>query len=95
MTTNNKCVMNFSSQYAYLDNNQHIHIDYYIQNKEIFNHTQMSCIKGHELICVNGKKNKSHFRHKNSNDVGENYMTEWHIEWQGNFPVTEIEFKKK
>ena len=95
MTTNNKCVMNFSSQYAYLDNNQHIHIDYYIQNKEIFRHKQMSCIKGHELICVDGKKNISHFRHKNSNDVGGNYMTEWHIEWQGNFPVTEIEFKKK
>ena len=95
MITNNKCVMNFSSQYAYLDNNQHIHIDYYIQNKEIFRHKQMSCIKGHELICVDGKKNISHFRHKNSNDVGGNYMTEWHIEWQGNFPVTEIEFKKK
>ena len=86
--------MNFSSQYAYLDNNQHIHIDYYIQNKEDFNHKNLCCIKGHELICVNGKKNIPHFRHKNSDDVGGNYMTEWHIEWQGNFPVTEIEFKK-
>ena len=94
MITNNKCVMNFSSQYAYVDNNQQIRIDYYIKNKECFNHKNLYCINGHELICVNGKKNITHFRHKNSDDVGGNYMTEWHIEWQGNFPVTEIEFKK-
>jgi hypothetical protein len=92
----NKCVINFSSQYAFLHNNQHIHIDYYIINKDTMDpvYKNICCIKGHELICVNGKKNKAHFRHKNADDVGGNHMTEWHIEWQGNFPVTEIEFKK-
>ncbi len=28
-------------------------------------------------------------------DTGGNPMTSWHCEWQGCFPITEIEFKKK
>ena len=41
-----------------------------------------------------GKKNKPHFRHKNTEDMDTHPMTEWHSEWQGNFPTTEIDFKK-
>ena len=93
--------MNFSSQYAYVvDNNEHpgqrrhVHIEQYIKCKNILTNQDIFCLKGHELVCANGKKNKPHFRHKNSDDMDNNPMTEWHIEWQGNFPVTEIEFKK-
>ena len=91
MTTNNKCVMNFSSQYAYLDNNQHIHIDYYIQNKEIFNHTQMSCIKGHELICVNGKKNNDVNAHKMTVSNGFNIDNYVHkLEYNNNIILNQL-----
>jgi len=50
------------------------------------------CSNGHELILVNGKKNKKHFRHKNGCD---NPMTLWHYEWQLEFPTTEICFSCK
>ena len=86
-----KCVINFSSQYAYLTNKECVHIDDYTklnENKIFF------CEKGHELLYANGKKKKAYFRHKHSEDVGGKPMTYWHIEWQGNFPTTEREFRK-
>lgn len=90
-----KCHMNCSSQYAYLrDNEQSIHVDDYIKRKRNLTCQNIFCLKGHELVCANGKKNKPHFRHKNLGDMYNNPMTEWHAEWQGNFPKTEIEFKK-
>ena len=85
MMTTSKCVINFSSQYAYLSNKECVHVDDYTklnENKIFF------CEQGHELLYANGKKNKAHFRHKHSEDVGGNPMTYWHIEWQGNFPTT-------
>jgi hypothetical protein len=67
-----------------------IHVSEYIEN-EMQKHTSKSCcIKGHEVILVNGQKNKSHFRHKHSCDVVVSPMSEWHVEWQSNFPVTEV-----
>ena len=90
----NKCCMNVSSQYAYSQEGVHMHIDYYIGHKNDLKCQNIRCLKGHELVCANGKKNKPHFRHKNPGDMDNNFMTEWHIEWQGNFPATEIEFKK-
>ena len=92
MMTTSKCVINFSSQYAYLSNKECVHVDDYTklnENKIFF------CEQGHELLYANGKKNKAHFRHKHSEDVGGNPMTYWHIEWQGNFPTTERPFRKK
>jgi competence CoiA-like predicted nuclease len=90
-----KCNVNFVSQYAYIDNNNnYIHILDYIQNKNNYVHERICCKNNHELICVNGKKNKPHFRHKNTDDVGGCPMTEWHIEWQSNFPAIEVEFIK-
>ena len=85
-----KCNINFKTQYAYI-NGEYIHISKYTKNKKY----KLRCQRGHELVAVKGKKNKQHFRHKNSSDVGGSPMTNWHCEWQGHFPITEVEFKKK
>jgi hypothetical protein len=85
-----KCNNNYQSQYAFLDNSC-IHIDEYLKIKK----SNITCKNGHPLICANGKKNKPHFRHKHNEDLNSTPMTEWHCEWQGNFPNTEIEYKKK
>ena len=94
----NKCGLHTSSQYAYLcegnERPKSIRIDEYIEQKHNLTCQNIFCLKGHELVCANGKKNKPHFRHKNAGDMDTNPMSEWHIEWQGNFPVTEIEFVK-
>ena len=89
MTNSNKCNINFQSKFAYI-NNETIHIDNINDN----NKCNLKCKLGHELIPVRGKKNVHHFRHKHSEDTGGNPMTEWHSEWQGNFPITEINFLK-
>ena len=97
MSSLNKCNMNTSSQYAYLpgiNNDQPLRIDEYIEQKPNLTCQSIFCLNGHELICANGEKNIPHFRHKNLDDMNNAPMTEWHIEWQGNFPATEIEFKK-
>ena len=87
----NKCNGNFTSQYAFLENKENIHITKYITDNI---KCKLLCNKGHELLCANGKQNTPHFRHKNSEDVGGFPMTEWHTEWQGNFPITEIRYQK-
>ena len=87
--TNNKCNINFQSKFAYI-NNEYIHID----NVNDDNKCNLKCKLGHELRPVRGNKNVHHFRHKHSYDIGGNPMTEWHSEWQGNFPITEINFLK-
>ena len=90
-----KCNINFQTQYAYINDNKYISIDEYISNKSQHINEKIYCIKQHELVCVNGKKNIPHFRHKNTTDLDSNNpMTEWHCEWQSNFPVTEVEFTK-
>ena len=91
----NKCNVNFETQYAYINDDKYISISEYIKNQDYFTNKKIFCINHHELICINGKKNKQHFRHKNSSDLDfSNPMTEWHCEWQSNFPITEVEFKK-
>ena len=90
---NNKCNFYFESQYAYIDDKA-IHVSKYIE-KEMHKHTSKPrCIKGHEVILVNGQKNKPHFRHKHSYDVVVYPMSEWHVEWQSNFPVTEVSYPR-
>ncbi len=95
----NKCGMHTLSQYAYLhegnDQPKCMRIDEYIEQKHNLTCQNIFCLKGHELVCANGKKNKPHFRHKHAGDMDTNPMTEWHIEWQSNFPVTEVDFTKK
>jgi hypothetical protein len=89
-----KCNKNYQSQYAVIDNVD-IHIDEYIKTKNKASEHKIKCKNGHKLVCANGLKNKPHFRHKNTDDLDTHPMTEWHCEWQGNFPNTEIEYKKK
>ena len=89
-----KCNNNYKSQYAFIDNVE-IHIGDYIKNRDHISDNKIKCNKGHDLICVNGLKNKPHFRHKNINDLSSCRMTQWHSEWQGNFSNTEIEYKGK
>jgi hypothetical protein len=90
----NQCNINFRSEFAVI-NGHPIHINEYIKNKEEYNLCTLLCCNQHELICVNGDKNKKHFRHKHSEDVeGDHPMTAWHCEWQGHFPITEKKFKK-
>ena len=88
------CNKAFISEYCFIDYDE-IHIDLFMQNKNNYENKILKCRKGHELILVNGEKNKQHFRHKHSYDIGGNPMTEWHSEWQSHFPNTEILFPKK
>lgn len=85
------CNINFMSQFCFI-NNEQIYVKDYINNN---NKQNIFCQNGHELILVNGKKLKPHFRHKNSCDVGGNPMTLWHVEWQSYFPITEVCFSCK
>lgn len=84
---NKKCNKNYQSQYAFIDNNC-VHITEYVKNKQ----DCIKCKNGHQLICAS---DRPHFRHKNTEDCDKSPMTEWHCEWQGNFPNTEFEYKKK
>ena len=86
-----KCNKNFKTDYAYIDKIQ-IHIKDYIEKKE---KKEITCNKGHSLVLAHGTKNRPHFRHKNTGDVGGTPMTAWHAEWQSKFPVTEICYPKK
>ena len=46
----NKCNINFISQYCFI-NNESIHIDDYIQLYKN-NHCEITCTNGHELVLV-------------------------------------------
>lgn len=89
-----KCNVNYQSQYAVIDNVD-IHVNEYIKIKYKDSKPNIKCKNGHQLVCGNGLKNRPYFRHKNSCDLDPHPMTKWHCEWQGNFPNTEIEYKKK
>lgn len=84
-----KCNVSFTSQYAYI-NDEYIHVKDYEKNKG----DKIKCARGHELVLCNGKKIRKYFRHKNSEDLGGNPMTEWHSRMQSYFPVTEFRLKK-
>lgn len=87
-----KCNLRFQSNYALLDGNQ-IDIDAYLNDTT--KNGILRCINnGHELIAVRCKTRRSHFRHKHDNDVDGTHMTEWHLEWQSNFPIIERPFEK-
>jgi len=86
-----KCSVSFESNYALLNDNQ-ININEYLSGNH--DDKKFLCIpNGHEMIRVIGcTKRRPHFRHKHNCDVGGSPMTQWHAEWQGNFPVTEKVF---
>ena len=90
-----KCNISFKTNYAYI-NQQPIHIlDYIKQYKHNITRPKLKCNKGHDLVLVNGKKRKAHFRHKNSCDTGGSPMTNWHVKWQSFFPETEVYLPKQ
>ncbi len=84
-----KCNVNFTTQYAFINGNC-THVNNYQLNKK----DKVVCCRGHELVLCNGTKVKKYFRHKNPSDVGGDPMTEWHSRMQGYFPITEQEFRK-
>lgn len=85
------CNVSFITQYCFIEGRQMCVYDYIKNNDK----QAIFCLKGHELILANGKKNKPHFRHKNNCDVGGSPTTLWHSEWQSNFPITETCFPCK
>ena len=89
----NLCNINFESQYTFINGKQ-FSINEYLNTPSLRNN-KILCKEGHELILAQGQIIKPYFRHKNPNDVGGFPMTEWHCEWQGNFPNTEVDFKDK
>jgi hypothetical protein len=89
--SSNQCNKNFQSQYTFI-NGKEFSINKYLDTSSLHNEKKL-CKKGHELILAQGQIVKPYFRHKNPTDVGGHPMTEWHCEWQGNFPNTEVEFK--
>jgi len=90
----NKCIKNYRSNIAFIDNKSIQINEFIIINNENLKH-KLKCKNGHELIFANGIKNKPHFRHKNNEDMHSFPMSEWHYEWQENFSLTEVEFKIK
>jgi hypothetical protein len=84
------CSPNFESKFA-LINGKTIPFDEYARME---NKPPVYCIPNkHELVPVFCTKRKPHFRHKHATDLDGHPMTQWHAEWQSNFPVTEIPFK--
>jgi len=92
--THIQCNKHFQSQWCYIKNKP-IEIEEYLQNENKYKNETIKCNNNHELILANGKKVKPYFRHKFDGDVDDHHMTLWHSEWQGHFPKTEIDFKKK
>ena len=84
-----KCNVNFTTQYAYI-NKKYVHVDNYKKVKG----DKIKCIRSHELVMCQGEKVKKYFRHKNTEDVCGPPMTEWHSRMQSYFPITEKDFKK-
>ena len=92
MRTFPTCPKYHKTQYATI-NGDSVNVNDYINIQS--SNDRLKCCHGHELILVNGEINRPHFRHKNPGDTRGRPMSNWHIKWQGFFPITEVEFKKK
>jgi hypothetical protein len=90
---NYSCNKNYTSQYAYIAKDKYIYIDDY-KSKYLNSKCELKCLDGHELIYVNGEKIKSYFKHKNIGDTNNKCLSQWHNEWQSNFPKREVRFTK-
>jgi len=89
MFTNKKCNTNFTTQYAFI-NGTRVHVNDYKKTKGDL----ITCSNNHELVLCNGDKIKKYFRHKNTDDMCGNPMSEWHSRMQSYFPLVEKVFKK-
>lgn len=79
-----KCNNGFQTNYAYI-NDELTHIDDFKKGTKPF------CRLKHELVAVQIEgERKSYFRHKNQGDIDNNNMSNFHIEWQRNFPEIEV-----
>lgn len=91
-----KCNINFISNHAYFED-KIISVEEYENNQTKYE-KNIICNKGHRLCFVNCVIRRKHFRHVNSDanseDVGGTPMTNWHTEWQREFPFTEVHFPK-
>lgn len=96
-----KCPKGFHSQCCYIktfEGSKRGNGDYILKSIDIdeyqkkYGGRKIFCRNGHELDFCNGEKNRAYFRHKHSNDVGTCEMSEWHIQMQSYFPVTEKYF---
>jgi len=90
-----KCSINFESKYANIKDIGQVCIDDYINEKYSSIHIPTCITHGHQLIPVKCTKRTPHFRHKYNADMEGTPMTQWHAEWQSNFPITEQPFKNK
>lgn len=88
-----RCKIGFESNYAKVDGKE-ITVTDYLAGK--YPNASPTCIPGnHKLHIYHSKQRRSHFRHRYNRDLEGYPMTEWHREWQSNFPDTdtEIEFQ--
>jgi hypothetical protein len=85
-----ECTCKNDSAFAYIIDNindepiNKINIQDYLSNSKLFKNKFLVCKNKNELIKYESKKKKSHFKHKNSNGT-----TEWHLNWQNKFDITE------
>lgn len=91
-----QCDISFEAKYAFITEDEPIEINDYIDEcANIDNIHLIKCNQGHELTFAYNKRKKPYFTHINKGDVIGYRTSEWHLEWQSNFPYTEIEFKKQ
>jgi hypothetical protein len=89
-----KCNNNFQSKYALVGGlGKTMTIDEYLESE--CEDVPVCIPHKHELIPVRCTMKKPHFRHKHNYDMEGTPMTEWHAEWQSNFPETERQFRNK
>lgn len=87
------CNPAFQSNYANLHGIGQKTVEEYIHGNF---QTIPRCIpNNHELLLVNGSRNRPHFRHKHDADLEGHPMTIWHAEWQSHFPNTEVTFRNQ
>jgi len=90
----NKCNSNFQSRYAFVDSlGKTLTIDEYLNSGS--EDLPLCVPHKHLLIPVRCTLRKTHFRHKHNYDMEGTPMTDWHAEWQSNFPEIEKEFRNK
>ena len=108
LNTSQSCKEDFNAKYAYVldqndstihENSKKIYIEEYLNNTllklEVKSKQKcLVCKRGHLLKQYDSTERSRHFQHINAHDIN---MSEWHSEWQTNFPLhtREQELKKK
>jgi hypothetical protein len=87
------CNPSFQSNYANFDGVGTKSVKEYLEGD--LRSTPRCIPHNHQLMLVNGSKNRPHFRHKHSADLEGSRMTNWHAEWQSHFPITEVPFRNQ